>query len=373
MTGDTPRYTPAAKRGGLVRRFGFVTLAMLGALALSACGEEVELVPVFFQSDRDGNWEIYSVLTGDKAPEEAIAATNLTNNAADDTYPSLAFRGDRLAFIRTSDSGNDIWTMDPDGTNTTNVTNGTVTGEIHSVSWFPNGTRLVFTMSSDDVAEGRSQIYLIEANGSGMEKLDADEALSYHNTRVHPGGLRIMTGAQTSPNTFDLVLLEADGAMKGLVPFTGQYGQLLPPDVRTGALTTMMPGDGDFREVGVIEDSPDFHPSGRSVMFESNVAQFFESNVDQSGGNDIITVEADGRSPLHTLPGSANDRQPYISSAFDGFWFAFTSDRDGNDEIYILNTSKDRLLRLTNNPAQDQRPTWIKESVLLSTGGAGSR
>jgi TolB protein len=37
---------------------------------------------------------------------------------------------------------------------------------------------------------------------------------------------------------------------------------------------------------------------------------------------------------------------------------AFTSTRDGNSEIYTMNTAGGALDRLTNNPAADFRPTW---------------
>ena len=37
---------------------------------------------------------------------------------------------------------------------------------------------------------------------------------------------------------------------------------------------------------------------------------------------------------------------------------AFVSDRDGNDEIYIMNANGSGLKRLTNNPGIDGYPSW---------------
>lgn len=37
---------------------------------------------------------------------------------------------------------------------------------------------------------------------------------------------------------------------------------------------------------------------------------------------------------------------------------AFTSDRDGNREIYVMNDDGTNQVRLTNNSVVDDRPTW---------------
>src|SRR5947207_11325964 len=36
----------------------------------------------------------------------------------------------------------------------------------------------------------------------------------------------------------------------------------------------------------------------------------------------------------------------------------FTSDRDGNDEIYVMSANGSHQTRLTNNPAFDGEPAW---------------
>jgi TolB protein len=42
----------------------------------------------------------------------------------------------------------------------------------------------------------------------------------------------------------------------------------------------------------------------------------------------------------------------------DGTRLAFTSNRDGNPELYIMNVDGSNLRRLTNHPAIDTTPTW---------------
>ena len=45
---------------------------------------------------------------------------------------------------------------------------------------------------------------------------------------------------------------------------------------------------------------------------------------------------------------------------------AFTSNRDGNDEIYVMNADGTGVTRLTNNPASDQQPAWSPDGSRIA-------
>jgi hypothetical protein len=45
---------------------------------------------------------------------------------------------------------------------------------------------------------------------------------------------------------------------------------------------------------------------------------------------------------------------------------AFTSNRDGNNEIYVMNADGSGVRRLTNNPADDSYPSWSPPGEALS-------
>jgi TolB protein len=61
-----------------------------------------------------------------------------------------------------------------------------------------------------------------------------------------------------------------------------------------------------------------------------------------------------------TTPANGSpSRQNYLPMfSPDGSKIAFTSDRDGNPEIYVMNRDGSGLRRMTNNPAIDVTPTW---------------
>ncbi len=58
------------------------------------------------------------------------------------------------------------------------------------------------------------------------------------------------------------------------------------------------------------------------------------------------------------------DTAPALSP--DGRKIAFMSRRDGNWEIYIVNTDGSGLQRLTDNPAEDGLPTWSPDGKMLA-------
>ena len=85
--------------------------------------------------------------------------TRVTTNSADDIYPVVSHDGNQVAFIRAQGDATDIMLMDVGGVTETNLTNGLAGGRVESISWFPNGDRILLTMSTPTVAEGRAQLY----------------------------------------------------------------------------------------------------------------------------------------------------------------------------------------------------------------------
>ena len=79
------------------------------------------------------------------------------------------------------------------------------------------------------------------------------------------------------------------------------------------------------------------------------------------------------RTQLPVMEDDFNNNFPDWSA--DNQWIAFTSDRDGNEEIYIMHTDGSMLKRLTNNPSRDIHPYFSPDGRYLlfnSTRGNGS-
>ena len=96
------------------------------------------------------------------------------------------------------------------------------------------------------------------------------------------------------------------------------------------------------------DGAPVFSPDHQFIAFESN----------RDGNYEIYVMDsAYGRTLYRLTNHPADDRAPAWSP--DGKYLLFHSNRDGNYEIYATSFPYGRdLYRLTNNPADDMYPTW---------------
>ena len=83
-------------------------------------------------------------------------------------------------------------------------------------------------------------------------------------------------------------------------------------------------------------------------------------------------MDADGSNVVRLTTSPALDRFPIFSP--DGTKIAFTSNRDGNTEIYVMNADGTDQTRITNRPGGDSQPNWSPDGTRIawrsSTGRA---
>ncbi len=84
---------------------------------------------IAFRSIRDGNGEIYSM------DADGGNQTNLSNNPAYDDHSTWSPDGSRIAFTTLRSGDYEVYAMDADGGNPTNLTNSTNVDEIPA--WSP--------------------------------------------------------------------------------------------------------------------------------------------------------------------------------------------------------------------------------------------
>ena len=97
---------------------------------------------------------------------------------------------------------------------------------------------------------------------------------------------------------------------------------------------------------GVEDSQPSWSPDFSKIAFGS----------DRNGNDEIYVMEADGRNPVnltnHPSWDSGADWSP------DGKKIVFYSNREGQSDIYVMNTNGANVVNLTNHPAQDRLPSW---------------
>ena len=103
------------------------------------------------------------------------------------------------------------------------------------------------------------------------------------------------------------------------------------------------------------DSQPVFSPDGSLIAFTSN----------RDGNNEIYIMNANGAGQSNLTQNPADDLYPTWSP--DGQWIAFSSNRDGNQEIYVVRTNHLDLRNVSNNPAADYQPTWLDDSGIFSS------
>ena len=97
-----------------------VCLVLTLVVLIGGChGTGTVLAPrkIAFTTDRDSNWEVYVMEADGSNP------TNLTNNSAGDHVPAWSPDGSQIAFYSDRDSNYEVFVMEADGSNPTNRTN----------------------------------------------------------------------------------------------------------------------------------------------------------------------------------------------------------------------------------------------------------
>lgn len=98
------------------------------------------------------------------------------------------------------------------------------------------------------------------------------------------------------------------------------------------------------------------HPGKDRYPSWSNSGDQIAFTSDRDGKQDIWILNTDGSELRKVTANSGNNYKPAWSP--DDNQIAFVSDRDGNPEIYVLRLDTNQQNRITNHPAIDDDPTW---------------
>jgi TolB protein len=285
-----------------------VIVAALGALPAPAAfpGANGQIA---FQTNRDGNYEIYSM------NPDGSSQTDLTNNPASDAHPAWSPDGTKIAFQTERDGNSEVYAMNAGGSGQINLTNSLSFD--YNATWSPDGTKIAFVSDRD----GDPEIFTMNADGSGQTQLTFN---SSHDDEPSwsPDGTKIAYINQVPPGVREIFAMNPDGS-----------GQ------------TNLTANGGFNS------GPDWSPDGTQIAYHSG-AGFCGPNCE------IFTMNADGSGQTNLTNNPASDAHPTWSP--DGTKIAFGSTRDvaPEGEIYTMNPNGSDVTRLTNNGAVDDLPAW---------------
>ncbi len=106
-----------------------------------------------------------------------------------------------------------------------------------------------------------------------------------------------------------------------------------------------------------------------SVVLEVMCKEILENKIafssDRDGNNEIYVMNTDGTNQARLTYNAGSDENPAISP--DGTRIAFDSDRDGNSDIYIMDSDGNNVVQITNSSAlNNSAPAWSPDGNRLA-------
>jgi Tol biopolymer transport system component len=273
---------------------------------------------IAFSSNRDGNWEIYTMNSDGSNHNRA------TNSpATSDWFPKLSPDGTLLLYWSYTDGNppsTEIRWMQPDGTT------GVFGADLSAYTSFsPDGQTVAISVYA---GQNNVDIYTVGVAGGQGQQLTSDPGTEWEPA-WSPDGKTIAFVSNRDDGVYYVYLMNADGS-----------------DQRR--LTD---------RTGVVELEPSWSPDGNEIALVSGAVEAF-----LPGGphlDDIYIIHADGLG-LRNLTNQSDSYNENPVWSPDGSLIAFWSDRGGDHDIYSMHVDGSGLVNLTNNPADDENPTWSR-------------
>ncbi len=265
---------------------GSTTVAELGATGV-----------IVFESDRDGNPEVYTldIATGE--------VRRLTDHPAFDNAADWSPDGTRIVFQSLRDGEWGVHVMNADGSEVRQLA-----GDAGFPRWSPDGLRIVF------VAGDGPDIHVMDPDGGNVVQLTTDPSFDSFPDWSPDGARIVFQSARTGGD--EAWLMDADG---------GNLAQLPTP---------------------LFGGGPTWSPDGTRFAFHS----------DRGGNVDVYVADVDGSSVTRMTTDPGVDVYPDWSP--DGAFLTFTSDRDGDFDLYLMTSDGSSVAPLTDNSDRDFGASW---------------
>jgi Tol biopolymer transport system component len=235
-----------------------------------------------------------------------------------------------IAFASDRDGNSEIYVMNGDGSQQVNITNNEAADQ--DPWWSPDGARLAFS----SLRSGSPGLFIMNADGSDVKQLTEGPA-EEGSPRWSPDGKRIVFYSFREQSKGLMWIMNADGS--DAQPVLEEYTPAGPEQACAGGF----PGS--------------WFPNGQRILYRGSEGGIHSLQ--------ICSVAPDG-SDIKVIHSEDMVKSYYPSLSPDGSKIAFTSDRDGHAEIYVMNADGGHLRRLTNTPYD---PTRAEDGAGSNTCG----
>jgi Tol biopolymer transport system component len=131
--------------------------------------------------------------------------TQLTSGSVDNAYPAFSPDGSKIVFTSRRTGTSQVWVMNADGTNQTQLTFDAKTKD-QVPDWSPDGSKIAYLADTHGVADlvnpSWGDIWVMNADGSGQHAIT--RGATYYGTAWSPDGSRIATMDMPSRTVYTL-------------------------------------------------------------------------------------------------------------------------------------------------------------------------
>lgn len=288
----------------------------------------------------------------------------------------------QIMYVFREESGyQNIYLIDPDGTNRKQITN--VEGSDEIPVWSPDGKKIAFVRNTE-LQTRREHLHVMNADGSSVLQLkhggsrESSPAWSPDGKKIAFISLRSGISA-VAP---ELLVINADGSEQTVIISQesatakalrlGAYVTFTPDGKHIGFETSERMSNGETRSgISVVNlenkttttlridaYQPRWSPDGKRIAFRWGT----------SGASNIFVMDADGKNVRQV---TTTDQDLYPAWSPDGQWIAFTSNRNGKSDflthdVYIMHPDGSNVRRLTSDMQDYWSPAWSPDGKQLA-------
>ncbi|HEX2047620.1 MAG TPA: hypothetical protein VHF27_07645 [Acidimicrobiales bacterium] len=305
-----------------------------------------------------------------------LLGAGLVWNAPAQAVPNLGINGliacgGTLPTDRPNVSDFDIYTMNPDGSNRTNITDENPITDYNPL-WTADGRKIIYEAESvGQAVDDTFELWIMNPDGTGKQILYANGLPEDIPRGVHPDGSQIVVQSNETGNN-EIFKMDADGKNKvnltnhpsndGWPRWSADGTRIFFHSNRTGNfdIWSMDPFGGNLINLTAgslfSDNTVEVSPDGRKLAFTRQL----------TSGPEIFTMDVDGSNQVNVTNSPGYDS--IVTWSPDNTTLIWTSQRTGDFEVFSMPATGGPQTQITFAPGFDGRCDWQRLCTITGTG-----